>query len=58
MIKINSTKVSISYLEPLNFFLSKSSFMNFNPLKHIMSQNGQTNFKNLAAFAARFLKFV
>ena len=27
-------------------------------LQCIMSQNGQTHFKNLAAFAARFLKYV
>ena len=29
--------------------------LNFNSLMH-MSQNGQTHFKNHAAFAARFLK--
>ena len=29
-----------------------------NPLMHITSENGQTHFKNLAAFAARFLKCV
>ena len=30
----------------------------FNPLMHDVAQNGQSHFKNLAAFAARFLKCV
>ena len=47
------TKLVTRFIRP-DFFFRYISWT----LKRIMSQNGQTHFKNLAANAARFLKIV